>query len=58
MNEKEIFFIKKRCIHDWGTKKEWAIFKGLQKTILDFFKFYIIIVVMNCYMPINKMMSC
>jgi hypothetical protein len=30
--------ILKGCIHDWGTKKEWPIFKGLQKTTLDFFK--------------------
>ncbi len=50
--------IFKRTIHDWGTKKEWPIFKRLQKTTLDFFFNYIIIVVMDCCMPINKMMSC
>jgi hypothetical protein len=46
------------CIHDWGTEKEWHVFKGLQRIILDFCLSYIIIVVVNCCMPINKIMSC
>jgi hypothetical protein len=25
------------CIHDWGTKKEWLVFKRLQRTTLNFF---------------------
>jgi hypothetical protein len=45
------------CIDDWGTKKEWPIFKGLQKTTLDFCLSYIIIVVMDCCMPTNRMFS-
>jgi hypothetical protein len=47
----------KGCIHNWGTKKEWLVFKGLQRITLDFCLFYIIIVVMDCCMPIDKMMS-
>jgi hypothetical protein len=44
--------------HNWCTKKESLIFKGLQKTTLDLFLSYIIIVVVDCCMPIDKMMSC
>jgi hypothetical protein len=39
-----------------GTKKECLIKKTLQMTTLDFCLFYIIIIVMDCFMPINKMM--
>jgi hypothetical protein len=45
-----------RSIHNWGTKKECLIEKGLQKTALDFCLSYIIIIIMDCYMPIDKMM--
>ncbi len=44
-------------IHDWGTKNECLIEKGLQKTTLDFCLSYIIINVMDCCMVIDKMMS-
>jgi hypothetical protein len=46
------------CIHDWGAKKKWVVFKGLQLTNLDLCLFYITIVEMNFCMPIDKMMSC
>jgi hypothetical protein len=55
-----IYFTKKMfngCVHNWGTKKEWPIFKGLQKTTLDLCLSYIIIIVMDCCMLIDKMMS-
>jgi hypothetical protein len=45
------------AIHTWGTKKECLTKKGLQRTTLDFCLFYIIIIVMDCHMPIDKMMS-
>ncbi len=44
-------------IHNWGTKKECLIEKGLQRTTLDFCLSFIIIIVMDCCMPIDKMMS-
>ncbi len=44
-------------IHNWGTKKECLIEKGLQRTTLDFYLFYIIIIVMDCCMLIDKMIS-
>ncbi len=44
-------------IHDWGVKKECLIEKGLQKTTLDFCLSYIIIIVVDCCMSIDKMMS-
>ncbi len=50
-----IFHLLKGSIHDWGTKKECLTKKGLQ--ILDFCLFYIIIIVVDCCMPINKMRS-
>jgi len=43
-------------IRDWGTKNE-CLTKKSHMTILNFYLFYIIIIVMNCYMPIDKMMS-
>jgi hypothetical protein len=43
-------------IHDWGTKKE-RLTKGLERTTLDFFKSYIIIIVMEYCTPIYKMMT-
>jgi uncharacterized membrane protein (DUF485 family) len=43
------------CIHNWGTKKEWFIFKGLQRTSLDSCLSCIIIIVMDCCMLMNKM---
>jgi len=43
------------CIHDWGTKKGRHVFKGLQRTTLDLFLSYIIIGVVDCCMPIDKM---
>jgi hypothetical protein len=43
-------------IHDWGTKNECLIEKALQRTILDFILFYIIMIVVHCCMPIEKMM--
>jgi hypothetical protein len=46
------------CIHNWGTKKEWLVFKGLWRTTLNFFRSYIIIVGVNCCMSIDIMMSC
>jgi hypothetical protein len=47
-----------RSIHNWGTKKECLKFWKLQRTTLNFCLFYIIIVVMDCFMSIDKMMSC
>jgi hypothetical protein len=44
-------------IHNWGTKKECLIEKGLQRTTLDFFLLYIIIIIMDFCMPIDKMVS-
>jgi hypothetical protein len=44
-------------IHDWGTKNECLIKKWLQTTTLDFCLSYIIIIIVDCCMPINKMMS-
>ncbi len=44
-------------IHDWGTEKECLTEKWLQRTTLDFCLSYIIIIVMDCHMPIDKMMS-
>jgi hypothetical protein len=40
-----------------GTKKELLVFKELQRTPLDFCLSYMIIVVVDCCMPIDKMMS-
>ncbi len=51
------FVRPKGTIHDWGTKKECLIEKGLQRTTLDFSLYYIIIIVMDCCMSIDKMMS-
>jgi len=45
------------CIYDWGTKKKCLIEKGLQRTTLDFCLPYIIIIVVDCCLPIDKMMS-
>jgi hypothetical protein len=42
-------------IHDWGTKKECLSFYGLEMTTLDFCLSYIIIIVIDYYMPIGKM---
>jgi hypothetical protein len=39
--------IRGGSIHDWGTKKECLTKKGLQRTTLDFYLFYIIIIVMD-----------
>jgi hypothetical protein len=39
------------------TTKEWHVFKGLQRITLDFCLHYIIIVLMDYCMPIDKMMS-
>jgi hypothetical protein len=44
-------------IHDWGTKKECLTEKRLHMTTLDFCLSCIIIIVMDCCMPINKIMS-
>jgi hypothetical protein len=46
-----------KSIHNWGTKKKCLTKKGLQKTTLDFCLSYIIIIVMDCCMLIDKMMS-
>jgi hypothetical protein len=43
-------------IHNWGTKKECLTKNRLQKTPLDSLLSYIIIIVMDYYMPIDKMM--
>jgi len=40
-------------IHNWGTKMECLTKKGLQ--YWDFCLFYIIIIVMDCCTPIDKM---
>jgi len=42
-------------IHNRGTKNECLTEKGLQRTALDFCLSYIIIIVMVCYMLINKL---
>jgi hypothetical protein len=42
-------------IHGWSAIKEWPIFKILPMTNLIFLLFKIIIVVLNCCMPIDKM---
>jgi hypothetical protein len=44
-----------KSIHDWGTKKECLTEKGLQRITLDFCLFYIIIIVVDCCMPIDQM---
>jgi len=44
-------------IHDWGTKKECLTEKGLHRTTFDFFFSYIIIIVIDYCMPIDKMIS-
>jgi len=44
-------------IHDWGTKNKCLTKKGLHRTTLNFFLSYIIIIVMDCCMPLDKMMS-
>ncbi len=49
--------ITRGSIHNWGTKKECLIGKGLQMTTLDFYLSYIIAIVMDCCIPIDKMMS-
>ncbi len=33
-------YIFRGCIHNWGTKNEWLIFKRLQMTTLDFYLSY------------------
>ncbi len=43
-------------IHDWGTKKKCLTKKRLQKTTLNICLSYIIIIVVDCCMAINKMM--
>jgi hypothetical protein len=52
-----IFHLLKGSICDWGTKKECLTEKGLQMKILDFCLSYIIIIVVDCCMPIDKMKS-
>jgi hypothetical protein len=49
---------KDKSIQNWGIEKKWLIFKGLRRTSFDFFKSYIIIVVVDYCMPIDKLMSC
>jgi hypothetical protein len=44
-------------IHGWGTKKECLSFKGLESTPFDFVLFFIIVIVLDCFMPIGKMVS-
>ncbi len=51
------FHLLKGSIHNWVTKKECLTEKGLQMTTLDFCLSYIIIIVVDCCMPINKMKS-
>jgi hypothetical protein len=43
-------------IHDWGTKKECLTKKGSQTTTFDFCLSYIITIVVDFCMPIDKMM--
>jgi len=49
--------IPNESIHNWGTKKERLIRKGLQMTTLHFYLSYIIAIVMDCCRLVNKMMS-
>jgi hypothetical protein len=51
-----VHYLTLGSIDDWGTKMECLIEKGLQKITLDFCLSYIIIIVMDCCMPIDKMM--
>jgi hypothetical protein len=44
-------------IHDYGTKKDYLFEKRLQKRTLDFYLSYIIIIVVDCCTPIDKLMS-
>ncbi len=40
-----------RIIHNWDSKKEWPILKGLQKEILDFYSIYYITNMIWFYVP-------
>ncbi len=58
MNEKEIKQKLKR-VYSWlGYQKGMSYIFKTTKDDFGFLKFYILIVVMNCCMPTNKMMSC
>jgi hypothetical protein len=52
-----VWIIVCASIHNRGTKKECLIEKGLQKRTLDSCLSYIIIIVVDCCMEIDKMMS-
>ncbi len=45
-------------IHNQGTQKNYLMKKGLQRTILDFYNVYFLIIIMDYCMPKTKMMSC
>jgi len=46
-----------KCIHDWGTKKIDMYLKDYKGQLWIFLS-YIIIVLVDCCKPIDKMMSC
>jgi len=45
-------------INDWGTKKEWPNFNKHQSPTLNFCSIYFIIIIVNCCMLRDKMVSC
>jgi len=47
-----------KSIHNWDIKKYCLNCKGLEKIILDFFPVYIIIIVLDFLMLIDKMVLC
>jgi hypothetical protein len=54
-------FVVSACVKTflaYFTKKECLSFKGLEKTTLDFFSIYIIVIVLDFFMPINEIVSC
>jgi hypothetical protein len=53
-----IFYTYWGSVHNWGTKNVCLTFQGLQRITLDFCLSHIIVVIVDCCMPINKMISC
>ncbi len=47
-----------RHIHNYGTQKDCLLIKKLQRIILDLYSIYCLIIIVNCCMPITRMMSC
>lgn len=45
-------------VHGWGTKKDNLPRKGLQRTNLDFYGIYCIIIIIEFFMHTLKIMKC